>query len=127
MPSRAPCVFLIALQADVPEHIFDCHVKDSTCDCVGDETKVAEGPLQPIWVTEERRKGRRIVNRVVGVEWFLVDPQALAAGMRKKFGAPSFVNALPGGSHEIVLKRNAVGKVQSTPLKPIARSWSYLA
>lgn len=62
----------------------------------GSETAVRKGALKPIQIMTERRQGNKKVTKVSGLESFLIDADALAAELQKKFACSTTVGELPG-------------------------------
>lgn len=62
----------------------------------GSESVVRKGGLKTIQIMTERRQGNKKVTKLSGLETFLVDPEALASELQKKFACSTTVVELPG-------------------------------
>lgn len=62
----------------------------------GSESIVRKGALKTIQIMTERRQGNKKVTRFSGLESFLIDPEALASELQKKFASSTTVVELPG-------------------------------
>lgn len=62
----------------------------------GKESVVRKGALRTIQLMTERRQGNKKVTKLSGVESFLLDPEALASELQKKFACSTSVAELPG-------------------------------
>lgn len=62
----------------------------------GNESVVRKGALKPVQIMTERRQGNKKVTRVSGLESFLMDAEALASELQKKFACSTSVAELPG-------------------------------
>lgn len=62
----------------------------------GGESVVRKGSIRTIQMMTERRQGNKKVTKLSGLESFLVDPEALAAELQKKFACSTTVAELPG-------------------------------
>lgn len=62
----------------------------------GSESVVRKGSLKTIQIVTERRQGNKKVTKVSGVETFLMDAEALASELQKKFACSTSVQELPG-------------------------------
>lgn len=62
----------------------------------GSDSVVRKGALKAIQIMTERRQGNKKVTRLSGLEAFLVDPEALASELQKKFACSTTVAELPG-------------------------------
>lgn len=66
------------------------------CVTRGNDTVVRKGSLNPIQIMTERRQGNKKVTKLSGTESFLLDPEALAPELQKKFACSTTVAELPG-------------------------------
>lgn len=64
----------------------------------GNESAVRKGNLKALQIVTERRQGNKKVTKVSGVETFLIDAEALATELQKKFACSTTVAELPGMS-----------------------------
>ncbi|KAG8487247.1 hypothetical protein CXB51_020554 [Gossypium anomalum] len=62
----------------------------------GGESVVRKGVLKTVQIVTERRQGNKKVTKVSGLETFLIDPEALASELQKKFACSTTVAELPG-------------------------------
>lgn len=62
----------------------------------GNESVVRKGALKTIQILTERRQGNKKVTKVSGLESFLMDAEALASELQKKFACSTTVAELPG-------------------------------
>lgn len=62
----------------------------------GGESVVRKGALKSLQIMTERRQGNKKVTKLSGMETFLVDPEALASELQKKFACSTSVGELPG-------------------------------
>ncbi|XVF63448.1 hypothetical protein PTKIN_Ptkin09bG0087700 [Pterospermum kingtungense] len=62
----------------------------------GSESVVRKGALKPVQIVTERRQGNKKVTKVSGLEIFLMDAEALASELQKKFACSTTVTELPG-------------------------------
>jgi translation initiation factor 2D len=62
----------------------------------GSESIVRKGALKAIQILTERRQGNKKVTKLSGVETFLLDAEALASALQKKFACSTSVAELPG-------------------------------
>lgn len=62
----------------------------------GNDTVVRKGALKPLQIVTERRQGNKKVTKLSGLESFLIDPEALASELQKKFACSTTVSELPG-------------------------------
>lgn len=62
----------------------------------GTDSVVRKGGLKPIQIVTERRQGNKKVTKVSGLETFLMDPEAIASELQKKFACSTTVAELPG-------------------------------
>ncbi|KAH7833900.1 hypothetical protein Vadar_010870 [Vaccinium darrowii] len=69
----------------------------------GKESVVRKGALKTIQLLTERRQGNKKVTKLSGLESFLLDPEALASELQKKFACSTSVAELPGKKgHEVL-------------------------
>ncbi|KAJ0085815.1 hypothetical protein Patl1_07118 [Pistacia atlantica] len=61
----------------------------------GNESVVRKGALKTIQILTERRQGNKKVTKVSGLESFLLDAEALASELQKKFACSTSVAELP--------------------------------
>ncbi|XP_027360521.1 eukaryotic translation initiation factor 2D isoform X3 [Abrus precatorius] len=61
----------------------------------GNETVVRKGALKTIQLVTERRQGNKKVTKLSGMETFLIDAEALASELQKKFACSTSVAELP--------------------------------
>lgn len=66
------------------------------CVTRGNSPVVRKGTLKPIQIMTERRQGNKKVTKLSGMESFLLDPEALASELQKKFACSTTVAELPG-------------------------------
>lgn len=62
----------------------------------GNESVVRKGALKTIQILTERRQGNKKVTKLSGMESFLIDADALASELQKKFACSTTVGELPG-------------------------------
>lgn len=62
----------------------------------GTESVVRKGALKAIQIVTERRQGNKKVTKVSSLETFLMDPEAIASELQKKFACSTTVAELPG-------------------------------
>lgn len=62
----------------------------------GSESVVRKGALKTIQIVTERRQGNKKMTKVSGLETFLMDAEALASELQKKFACSTTVAELPG-------------------------------
>lgn len=62
----------------------------------GSESVVRKGALKAIQILTERRQGNKKVTKLSGMETFLMDAEALASELQKKFACSTSVTELPG-------------------------------
>lgn len=62
----------------------------------GNESIVRKGALGAIQIVTERRQGNKKVTKVSGLESFLINAEALASELQKKFACSTSVAELPG-------------------------------
>jgi translation initiation factor 2D len=62
----------------------------------GSESVVRKGGLKAIQILTERRQGNKKVTKLSGIETFLLDGEALASELQKKFACSTSVTELPG-------------------------------
>lgn len=66
------------------------------CVTRANDTVVRKGALKPIQIMTERRQGNKKVTKLSGMESFLLDAEALASELQKKFACSTTVAELPG-------------------------------
>lgn len=64
----------------------------------GSDSVVRKGAIKPIQIMTERRQGNKKVTKLSGLESFLIDAEALASELQKKFACSTTVAELPGMS-----------------------------
>eukprot|EP00271_Cylindrocystis_brebissonii_P015461 TRINITY_DN38362_c0_g1_i1.p1 TRINITY_DN38362_c0_g1~~TRINITY_DN38362_c0_g1_i1.p1 ORF type:complete len:719 (+),score=126.68 TRINITY_DN38362_c0_g1_i1:240-2396(+) len=76
----------------------------------GAQSVVKKGALQSVQIVTERRAGNKKVTRVTGVEAFLVDPEALAGELQKKFACSTSVSEAAGkkGQQEVLVQGGVI-------------------
>ncbi|PIA55252.1 hypothetical protein AQUCO_00800166v1 [Aquilegia coerulea] len=75
----------------------------------GNETIVRKGAVKTVQIMTERRQGNKKMTRVSGLESFLIDPEALAAELQKKFACSTTVAELPGKKgHEVLVQGGVI-------------------
>lgn len=62
----------------------------------GSQSVVRKGALKTIQIVTERRQGNKKMTKLSGLETFLMDPEALASELQKKFACSTTVAELPG-------------------------------
>ncbi|OMO77514.1 Translation initiation factor SUI1 [Corchorus olitorius] len=62
----------------------------------GTESVVRKGALKTVQIVTERRQGNKKVTKVSGLETFLIDAEAMASELQKKFACSTTVSELPG-------------------------------
>lgn len=62
----------------------------------GSDVVVRKGALKPLQILTERRQGNKKVTKLSGLESFLIDAEALASELQKKFACSTTVSELPG-------------------------------
>ncbi|KAJ9167236.1 hypothetical protein P3X46_021902 [Hevea brasiliensis] len=78
----------------------------------GSESVVRKGSLKTIQIVTERRQGNKKVTKVSGVETFLMDAEALASELQKKFACSTSVQELPGKKgHEVLIQGGVIDDV----------------
>ncbi|GAY54607.1 hypothetical protein CUMW_158040 [Citrus unshiu] len=61
----------------------------------GSQSVVRKGALKTIQIVTERRQGNKKMTKLSGLETFLMDPEALASELQKKFACSTTVAELP--------------------------------
>ncbi|KAL2467558.1 eukaryotic translation initiation factor SUI1 family protein [Forsythia ovata] len=61
----------------------------------GSDSVVRKGALKPIQIMTERRQGNKKVTKLSGLESFLIDAEALASELQKKFACSTTIAELP--------------------------------
>ncbi|KAL5982835.1 hypothetical protein ACLOJK_016912 [Asimina triloba] len=76
----------------------------------GNESVVRKGAIKTVQIMTERRQGNKKVTRVSGLESFLMDAEALASELQKKFACSTSVAELPGkkGQHEVIVQGGVI-------------------
>ncbi|CAJ1978197.1 unnamed protein product [Sphenostylis stenocarpa] len=74
----------------------------------GNESVVRKGALKTIQLLTERRQGNKKVTKLSGMETFLIDAEALASELQKKFACSTSVAELPGKKGYEVLVQGGV-------------------
>ncbi|MED6217773.1 hypothetical protein PIB30_020744 [Stylosanthes scabra] len=74
----------------------------------GNESVVRKGALKTIQLVTERRQGNKKVTKLSGMETFLIDAEALASELQKKFACSTTVGELPGKKGQEVLVQGGV-------------------
>ncbi|XP_028803424.1 eukaryotic translation initiation factor 2D isoform X2 [Neltuma alba] len=74
----------------------------------GSEQVVRKGAIKTIQIVTERRQGNKKVTKLTGMETFLIDAEALAAELQKKFACSTTVAELPGKKGNEVLVQGGV-------------------
>ncbi|XP_058759087.1 uncharacterized protein LOC131632346 [Vicia villosa] len=74
----------------------------------GNESVVRKGALKTIQIMTERRQGNKKVTKLSGMESFLIDAEALASELQKKFACSTTVGELPGKKGPEVLVQGGV-------------------
>lgn len=75
----------------------------------GTESVVRKGSLKPIQIMTERRQGNKKVTKLSGMESFLIDAEALAPELQKKFACSTSVTELPGKKgHEVLVQGGVI-------------------
>lgn len=57
---------------------------------------MCKGAVRNVQILTERRQGNKKVTKVTGFETFLINPEALASELQKKFACSTTVAELPG-------------------------------
>ncbi|XP_059631037.1 uncharacterized protein LOC132273942 [Cornus florida] len=75
----------------------------------GSESVVCKGALKTIQIMTERRQGNKKVTKLTGLESFLLDAEALASELQKKFACSTTVAELPGKKgHEVLVQGGVI-------------------
>lgn len=75
----------------------------------GSESVVRKGALKTVQIMTERRQGNKKVTKVAGLESFLIDAEALASELQKKFACSTSVTELPGKKgHEVLVQGGVI-------------------
>ncbi|XP_048227156.1 eukaryotic translation initiation factor 2D isoform X3 [Ricinus communis] len=74
----------------------------------GSDSAIRKGSLKTIQILTERRQGNKKVTKVSGLEQFLMDAEALASELQKKFACSTSVQELPGKKGNEVLIQGGV-------------------
>ncbi|XP_059297353.1 uncharacterized protein LOC132050225 isoform X2 [Lycium ferocissimum] len=78
------------------------------CVIRGNDRVVRKGALKPVQIMTERRQGNKKMTKLSGVESFLLDAEALASELQKKFACSTTVAELPGKKGQEVLVQGGV-------------------
>ncbi|KAK9110894.1 hypothetical protein Scep_018413 [Stephania cephalantha] len=74
------------------------------------DSVVRKGAIKTVQIMTERRQGNKKMTRVSGLETFLVDAEALASDLQKKFACSTTVAELPGKKgHEVLIQGGVIG------------------
>ncbi|KAL9298437.1 hypothetical protein ACSQ67_024333 [Phaseolus vulgaris] len=75
----------------------------------GNESVVRKGALKTVQLLTERRQGNKKVTKLSGMETFLIDAEALASELQKKFACSTTVAELPGKKgHEVLVQGGVI-------------------
>ncbi|TKY68227.1 Eukaryotic translation initiation factor 2D [Spatholobus suberectus] len=75
----------------------------------GNESVVRKGALKTIQLVTERRQGNKKVTKLSGMETFLIDAEALASELQKKFACSTSIAELPGKKgHEVLVQGGVI-------------------
>ncbi|XAR57463.1 hypothetical protein NMG60_11025617 [Bertholletia excelsa] len=75
----------------------------------GSESVIRKGALKTIQLVTERRQGNKKVTKLSGLESFLMDAEALASELQKKFACSTSVAELPGKKgHEVLIQGGVI-------------------
>ncbi|KAJ6360543.1 hypothetical protein OIU77_004539, partial [Salix suchowensis] len=75
----------------------------------GSESVVRKGSVRTIQILTERRHGNKKVTKLSGMETFLMDADALASELQKKFACSTSVTELPGKKgHEVLIQGGVI-------------------
>uniref|UniRef100_A0A6N2LG00 SUI1 domain-containing protein n=1 Tax=Salix viminalis TaxID=40686 RepID=A0A6N2LG00_SALVM len=75
----------------------------------GSESVVRKGSVRTIQILTERRQGNKKVTKLSGMETFLMDADALASELQKKFACSTSVTELPGKKgHEVLIQGGVI-------------------
>ncbi|KAF9670514.1 hypothetical protein SADUNF_Sadunf13G0077000 [Salix dunnii] len=78
----------------------------------GSESVVRKGSVRTIQIVTERRQGNKKVTKLSGMETFLLDADALASELQKKFACSTSVTELPGKKgHEVLIQGGVIDDV----------------
>ncbi|GLU16289.1 hypothetical protein SLE2022_327280 [Rubroshorea leprosula] len=78
----------------------------------GTESVVRKGALKAIQIVTERRQGNKKVTKVSSLETFLMDPEAIASELQKKFACSTTVAELPGKKGlEVIIQGGVIDDV----------------
>ncbi|KAJ6877720.1 eukaryotic translation initiation factor 2D [Populus alba x Populus x berolinensis] len=78
----------------------------------GSESVVRKGSVRTIQIMTERRQGNKKVTKLSGMETFLMDADALASELQKKFACSTSVSELPGKKgHEVLIQGGVIDDV----------------
>ncbi|PRQ22439.1 putative SUI1 domain-containing protein [Rosa chinensis] len=74
----------------------------------GNDSVVRKGGLKTVQIMTERRQDNKKMTKLSGLETFLVDPEALASELQKKFACSATVAELQGEKGLEVLVQGGV-------------------
>ncbi|PRQ22430.1 putative SUI1 domain, SWIB/MDM2 domain-containing protein [Rosa chinensis] len=74
----------------------------------GNDSVVSKGGLKTVQIMTERWQGNKKMTKLSGLETFLVDPEALASELQKKFACSTTVAELPDKKGQEVLVQGGV-------------------
>ncbi|XP_061365739.1 uncharacterized protein LOC133309012 [Gastrolobium bilobum] len=75
----------------------------------GNDSVVRKGAIKTIQLVTERRQGNKKVTKLSGMETFLIDAEALASELQKKFACSTTVAELPGKKgHEVLVQGGVI-------------------
>ncbi|PRQ22426.1 putative SUI1 domain-containing protein [Rosa chinensis] len=74
----------------------------------GNDSVVRKGGLKTVQIMTERWQGNKKMTKLSGLETFLVDPEALASELQKKFACSTTVAELPSKKGLEVLVQGGV-------------------
>lgn len=94
----------------------------------GNESVVRKGALKTVQIMTERRQGNKKVTRVSGLESFLVDADALASELQKKFACSTSVAELPGkkGQNEVLVQGGVLEDLAKHLVQPYGIPKKYI-
>lgn len=77
----------------------------------GSDSVVRKGALKPIQILTERRQGNKKVTKLSGLESFLIDGEALASELQKKFACSTTTAELPGMTYCLYISLSLVSSL----------------
>lgn len=78
----------------------------------GSESTIRKGAVKAIQIMTERRQGNKKVTKLWGFETFLLDAEALASELQKKFACSTAVSELPGKKgHEVLVQGGVIDEL----------------